>query len=735
MSMLTPLFALAALAIVGPILLHLVRRKPKETLEFSSLMFLEESPPKWTQQSRIEQWLLLALRSLVIGLLALAFTRPYWASAAKLSSGSDVGLKRIVLLDQSASMRRNGVWDAANARVSEVMTNGKPADVVAVYSFDQRLHPKLSLSAATETSIANRKSAVLSAVRTISPGWGEGDLGNAINECVDLLQREQSGIDSGTIGDCEIVVISDFVAGTPIETLSEKEWPGRISLRLERVSPTQIGNAHFEMRADEESENTGRWRVRVTNEPASLRERFRLNWLDEKGNSIEPIALECTVPPGQSMVYQVQAPSAPIRGMELSGDDCDFDNRRFVVPIAGRNLQVLCLEDGEGSPETTLRHFLERVPFGNAEDSIDIRRVKAGEDWKVSPQPRDTWIVCAAMISERHVDPLLEFMKSGGHVLWVLDQPLEEPSITPTQGANSTASERGLPAGGVAEDVSRRFERLTETKLDSCHEARVDQYGLLGRIDFKHPVFAPLVDSKFNDFSKIRFWRHRRLQLSNTDGWLIPAWFDSGTPAFMQRRIGSGELTILTAGWQPVESQFALSSKFVPIISQLFSLATSRETVAVDWVSGRNYSFSKGSTVKALLGVRGSENSGERSFNRFDTSSAGADGGVDWSGHPGIFELVESDGASREVAVNMASSESRTELMDFEELSRYGATVREKPRSLEEEVQAERLLMATELESRQSLWWWLLLIVLVIAAGESLLCIRKQRRTAEAFSA
>ena len=112
MSMLTPLFALAALAVLGPILLHLVRRKPKETLSFSSLMFLEDSPPKWTQQSRIEQWLLLALRSLVIALLALAFTRPYWASAAKLTGSNEIGLKRIVLMDQSASMRRAGIWDA-----------------------------------------------------------------------------------------------------------------------------------------------------------------------------------------------------------------------------------------------------------------------------------------------------------------------------------------------------------------------------------------------------------------------------------------------------------------------------------------------------------------------------------------------------------------------------------------------------------------------------------------------
>jgi|688.fasta_scaffold04777_5 hypothetical protein len=741
MSMLTPLFALAALAVLGPILLHLVRRKPKETLSFSSLMFLEDSPPKWTQQSRIEQWLLLALRSLVIALLALAFTRPYWASAAKLTGSNEIGLKRIVLMDQSASMRRAGIWDAANARVSDVLANANPADVVAVYSFDQQLHPRLSLSAAVETAIGNRKSAAGTAVRTISPGWGEGDLGKAINECVDLLQREQSDVDSGAIGDCEIVVVSDFVAGTPVETLSEKEWPARISLRLERVSPIQSGNAFFEMRADEESENAGKWRVRVTNEPGSLRERFRLNWLGENGNRLEPIALECTVPAGQSMVYPLPAPDAAVRGMQLTGDDCVFDNRRFVVPASGRTLRVLCLEDADGGPESTLRHFLERVPVGSAEDSVVFLRVKSGEEWGVSAMPRDTWIVCAETISERDADRMHEFMKSGGHVLWVLDQPLkeigrgEERVLSTTDEAKPSLSETGSSPGAVLQDIASRFEKLSECRLDVCTEAQVDQYSLLGRIDFKHPVFAPLVDSKFNDFSKVRYWRHRILKLAEVDGWVIPAWFDSGSPAFLQRRIGDGELTILTAGWQPAESQFALSSKFVPIISQLFSLATTRETISTDWVAGRNYPLPGGSSVKRRKFSSSMGDDEERSDKRFDNPSTGSDGGDFWTASPGVLELVDSDGASREVAINIASSESRTALMDYEEVSRYGASVREKPQTREEQVHAERLLMATELESRQSLWWWLLAIVVVIAGCESLLCIRKQGRTAEAVSA
>ena len=62
MSFLTPLFLLGGLAIVGPILYHLVRRTTREKQRFSSLMFLLPSPPRLSNRKRLEHWLLLLLR-------------------------------------------------------------------------------------------------------------------------------------------------------------------------------------------------------------------------------------------------------------------------------------------------------------------------------------------------------------------------------------------------------------------------------------------------------------------------------------------------------------------------------------------------------------------------------------------------------------------------------------------------------------------------------------------------
>ena len=87
MSFLTPLYILGLAAISLPILFHLIRRTPRGRKAFSSLMFLSASPPRLTRRSRLDNLLLLLLRALAIGLLALGFSRPFFREAVNLTLG------------------------------------------------------------------------------------------------------------------------------------------------------------------------------------------------------------------------------------------------------------------------------------------------------------------------------------------------------------------------------------------------------------------------------------------------------------------------------------------------------------------------------------------------------------------------------------------------------------------------------------------------------------------------
>src|SRR3954470_23823071 len=138
MSFLAPLFLIGGLAIAGPIIYHLVRRTTREKTRFSSLMFLLPSPPRLSKRHRLEHILLLILRCLALGLLALGFARPFLRQSPIDDPTAAQPKRIVVLLDTSASMRRDGVWAAAKDRVNDVLRRTSPGDQVAIFLFDKK---------------------------------------------------------------------------------------------------------------------------------------------------------------------------------------------------------------------------------------------------------------------------------------------------------------------------------------------------------------------------------------------------------------------------------------------------------------------------------------------------------------------------------------------------------------------------------------------------------------------
>ena len=143
MSFLAPLFALGALAVIGPVLFHLIRRTTREKTPFSTLLFLEPSPPRVTRRSRLENVGLLLLRCLVLALLALAFSRPFLQRALP-GLSLDSGQRVVILLDTSASMRRETLWADARSKVEARLRAAEPADEICVLSFDREVHTVMS---------------------------------------------------------------------------------------------------------------------------------------------------------------------------------------------------------------------------------------------------------------------------------------------------------------------------------------------------------------------------------------------------------------------------------------------------------------------------------------------------------------------------------------------------------------------------------------------------------------
>ncbi len=243
MSFLSPLFLLGALAVAGPIIFHLIRRTARERMPFSSLMFLRPTPPRVTRRRKLEHPWLLLLRCLCLVLLAIGFARPFFAKDIALPSPPSENRRIVLLVDTSASMKREGVWDKARAVAESYLKKATPGDQVAITTFDRQPRTLFSFAEWSSWSADQRVALARQRLAATAPGWMGTQLGLALTAAA-----EQFADDAGKpAGRRELVLISDLQEGARLDGLQGHDWPAGVKVIVERVDARPQSNAGLEI--------------------------------------------------------------------------------------------------------------------------------------------------------------------------------------------------------------------------------------------------------------------------------------------------------------------------------------------------------------------------------------------------------------------------------------------------------------------------------------------------------
>jgi hypothetical protein len=696
MSFLAPLFLLGGLAVALPVVFHLVRHSSREKMTFSSLMFLKPTPPRLTRRNRLEHIFLLLLRCLALCILALGFARPFLQRPMSAAPANETGAHVVLLVDTSASMKRENLWADALARAETELRKISPADQAAVLTFDDQFHTVVSFEQWNAMSLLERAALAVQRLKGAAPTWHSTHLGNALTAAADLLEDAEKN--QQHTGARRIILITDLQEGARMDGVQGHDWPRQLEVTIVPLKAKRPTNAGLQwvMDADDSASASvdSPVRIRVSNSADATREQFQVRWADIPNVP----SMDAYVPPGQSRIMPAPKISEGTNGsrLALSGDDNDFDNTAYIVQPKAEEVNVLYLGGDAETNSAEPLYYLKRAFQDTRRQTV---RLSSAESTATAGQLSTNRLLIITSALPGNQTAIREFINSGGTVLFTMSE------------ANS----------------AKTLGELANAPQLTASEAAVGNYAMLGQINFEHPLFAPFADPRFSDFTKLRFWKHRKLSLDGVPNARVIARFDDGDPAIAEIPVERGHILVFAFSWRPADSQFALSSKFVPMLYSIldqaggvhaqlaqYRVGDSVDLVAIAQKSGGTLSIRKPDGSQVQLAAS------EPRFTQTD--------------QPGIYEIAAANPPIR-FAVNLDPSESRTAPLPLDELERLGIPVKPAETAVTQLALQQKTLRDAELESRQKLWRWLIVGALAVLFGETWLAGRITRRRATTIEA
>ena len=202
MPFIHPAIFWTGLAAAGvPILIHLLNRRRFRVRDWAAMEFVRQALRRHRRRLQIEQLILLALRCLIIALVAGALARFTGCGSLTLLPSADVGRTTIFVLDDSVSMGQKlgptTAFDLATADLGEQLEQFPDGETVAIRrTGDPDDSPLFAMNFVTD------RTSLVTKLRTLQPSDGRADLAAALGWARQLLSNQP--------GAKRLVLLGDF---------------------------------------------------------------------------------------------------------------------------------------------------------------------------------------------------------------------------------------------------------------------------------------------------------------------------------------------------------------------------------------------------------------------------------------------------------------------------------------------------------------------------------------------
>lgn len=535
-----------------PIIIHLLFRRRYRRIDWAPMYYLKLSIQRNRRRVRLEQLLLLALRTLLLLLLFFLLARPFvQAQGFGKWLGGQSRTSQIVLLDDSLSMayREGGrsAWDRAQEFAAKVLETVGPKDRFTLVLASRPKRPLLR-----EVELKNPDDA-LQLIRDERPS-------DAFVSWEPVVQAMDELIISGSYPVRELTVITDLRrAGwdDTIRAIGDRWSSQRVRLRIFDVGSQNTANVSLEdLKQLDRLAMVGaptNFEAVIHNAGDGDISALDATWtVDGKPTVVKVPAIErgqtATVP----LTALFQEPGLHHVELELPSDDLPADNHRWIVCRAVEQVHIL-LVDGEPSSEPLAGEvdFLGLALALGAGDSDAFRvQVVTDSEWDTLPAGQPDLIVLANVggLTREQAQTLERQVAAGaGLMIFPGDQ------IDPTNYAQLLYrdGEGPLPAAPEA-NVDEEFSGLV---LES---------GPPGPLD----ALAALSPAVLERIKIRRFLQVTSPEEEHPDVRILARWNNSeSSPAVLEKTFGQGRVVLWTvtadrrwSDW-PTEPSYVLAMR------------------------------------------------------------------------------------------------------------------------------------------------------------------------------
>ena len=580
----TPALLIGLLAAAIPFLLHLMSSVKAQEVYFPTLRFLKTSMQKTARRRQIQQWLLLSMRALLLGLLALAVAEP----VTKASSGwmGQRDYAAVIILDNSYSMqaRDQGGSDRLHFAITEaqaLLRDDKPREAALL----------TTAGGFNSQAMTSKLDALREQIDKTRIGYGSASVSAKLEQAINLLDTADSSPQKS------IYLFGDLQRNT-FENLPQlKALAARKNIHLFIINcshrpATNIGVTNLEVAGRQLVDQPMTFTATLTNSSPGDRKVEVVLRVDGRvvGQPVTKTLRGAGKSGASSTVrfYHSFASPGPSQGDVLitTEDDLPQDNsRRFAVTV-GTKVPALLVrgnaaaqDEGDSlDPIGSLRVALD--PFGDLTEkmpwSIVPSIVEAGQLKKEHLQDNSIAFFCEVpSFTADQARDISEFVANGGTAVFFLGPGCDADNY------NKLLGDKGgvLPATVSADAVGEVGPGADAFLVDT--------------LDLESPYLANLYPNP-SEYKVAQVQRYYTLKASKGARVLLA--MENGQPLMVQKGLGSGTAILCSTTAAPRWSKLSGTGArvFVPMVVRMCLYAPKEMRQETMFVAGKQVPLQAG---------------------------------------------------------------------------------------------------------------------------------------------